>query len=145
MSEETKVNDTSQDASLWTMMKDFYNVQMLPFIIIVLLIVHQLRLFLGSVKQGRPFDRENPKRIRRIGYLVFVLGPLEGIWSWLMSMKYMEQISLPGTSLAINESSKQIVNINTDQHLIIMGLLILLIAQIFDEGVKMQQEQDLTV
>ncbi len=117
----------------------------LPFLIIVLLIVYQLRLFLGSVKQGRPFDRENPKRIRRIGYLVFVLGPLTGIWNWVMSMKYMHQISLPGTSLAINKGSKLLVNIETDQHLILLGLLILLIAQIFDEGVKMQEEQDLTV
>ena len=117
----------------------------LPFLFVVWLIVHQLRLFLRSVKEGRPFDRENPKLIRRVGYLVFVLGPLEGLWSFVMSCKYIHQISLPGALLAIGKDSTMIVHADIDQNLIILGLLILLIAQIFDEGVKMQEEQDLTV
>jgi len=79
------------------------------------------------------------------GYLVFVLGPLEGIRSFVMSCRYIHQISMPGALLAINKDSRLIVNADIDQNLIFPGLLILLIAQIFDEGVKMQEEQELTV
>ena len=109
----------------------------LPASTAIFLIFWQLRLFLRSVKEGRPFDRENPRRIRRIGYLVTVLGPLDSLMDLVLGWLYLPRISLPDSSL----------NVNPDLHpdLIFLGFIILLIAQIFDEGVKMQDEQDLTV
>ena len=109
----------------------------LPFLFIALLIVRQLRLFLRSVKEGRSFERENPKRIRLIGYLVILFGIIDSIWGLVWSFKYIHKISLPGASLS--------VNLDFNLYYILLGLLILLIAQIFDAGVKMQEEHDLTI
>jgi hypothetical protein len=110
---------------------------MLPFLFIALLIARQLRLFLRSVKEGRPFERENPKRIRLIGYLVILFGIICTIWGFVMSFNYIHKISLPGTSLKVNP--------DFNLSYILLGLLILLIAQIFDAGVKLQEEHDLTI
>jgi hypothetical protein len=110
---------------------------MLPALVIVLLIVRQLRLFLRSVKAGRPFERDNPARIRRIGYLVTVLGPLVGLGNYISGSKFIQRISLPDFSISVET--------NIHLEMVFTGLLIVLIAQIFEVGVSLQEDQDLTV
>lgn len=110
---------------------------MLPALAIVLLIVRQLRLFLRSVKAGRPFERANPARIRRIGYLVAVLGPLVGLGNFISGSKLIQRISLSDFSTSVET--------NIHLEMVFMGLLIVLIGQIFEAGVSLQEDQDLTV
>ena len=103
-----------------------------------LLIVRELRATLREVKFGRPFSAENPRRLKRIGWLVLALGPLEGGWAIWMASRFLDKLSIPGATLSINP-----MMFNYDS--ILLGLLILLIAQIFELGVRLQEEQDLTV
>ncbi|OGF97184.1 MAG: hypothetical protein A2Z86_09030 [Candidatus Glassbacteria bacterium GWA2_58_10] len=103
-----------------------------------LLIVRELRAILREVKSGRPFSAENPKRLKRIGWLVLALGPLEGGWAMWMASRFLDRLAIPGATLSIN-----LMMIHFDS--ILLGLLILLIARIFELGVRLQEEQDLTV
>lgn len=109
-----------------------------------LLIVRELRAILREVKSGRPFSAENPRRLRRIGWLVLALGPLEGGWTFWMASRFLDRLAIPGATLSINPELHLFIgdfNFNS----ILLGLLILLIAQIFELGVRLQEEQDLTI
>ena len=97
----------------------------------------QLRLFFLSVKKGNPFDSENPKRLRKIAYLLMAGGPAAGIGLMIQSGFILDELSVP-----IGE-----VNLSVDLFLeyVVGGLIILVIAEVFDAAVRMKKEQDLTV
>ena len=98
---------------------------------------YQLRCFFMTVKNGEPFHKENPNRLRNLAYLMIASGPAHDIslyiQGWLLYDKF------------------KMLNKNIDLHsdisgeLIIAGLVLFVIAQIFDIGVKLQKEQELTV
>jgi hypothetical protein len=110
---------------------------LLPILAGLIYGVYQLRQFFKNVNNGRPFDPDNPKRIRRIAYLIMAWGPFKGIFLYLQALNVMKGLSFTGGSTTPR----------FDLHLefIFLGLVILVIAQIMDIGVKLQREQDLTV
>jgi hypothetical protein len=104
---------------------------------IFLWIVWHLRKLMHSMKEGKTFIPDNPARIRKIGYAVLLWAPIEVIFygSILRSVawKIKPLLSLSGMPLRIF------------LEMVFFGLAILVIAEVFDRGVKLQQEQDLTV
>jgi hypothetical protein len=103
----------------------------------LLWVITQLRRFIGTVKRGTPFTPENPRTLRRIGYAVFAAGPVVGLLSYIYGSAYQHLVDFPDA----------VVKVPFDAHPFVMflGLVILVIAQVFDYGVKLQAEQDLTV
>ena len=98
---------------------------------------YQMRRFFRTVKDGVPFHPDNPKRIRRIGYVVMAWGPAQGFFFLLQGWLTLREVQVPADDLTIPG--------NIMPGLIFVGLVIVVIAQIFDMGVKLQQEQNLTV
>ena len=96
-----------------------------------------MRLFLRSVRRGSPFSRENPKILRGIGYTVAAGGPVVGTVNHIYGMVFIHSVDFPGAAVA--------VTMNVYPFVMFLGLIILVIAQVFDYGVKLQTEQDLTV
>ena len=96
----------------------------IPFVssLITLWILYHLRCFFRLVAQGHPFAPEIPRRTRSIGYAI--------IW-----LHYLD--ALPGPHL--------IVGGGWSAELIFIGLVILVLARVFEVGVGMQEEQNLTV
>lgn len=115
----------------------YYVIYALAIGILALAWIWQLRMLLRRVRDGRPFARENPGRIRKVAFLMIAAAPLNSLWDWWLGKSYLHYVSLPSPSF--------VRTMLPYWEAIILGLIILLIAQVFDEGVKMQEEQELTV
>ncbi len=96
-----------------------------------------LRLFFLSVKKGNPFDDENPKRLRKLAYLIMIGGPFAGLGLIFQSLFIMDDLSVPSGE----------IELHADLFLeyVVAGLIILVIAEVFDAAVRMKKEQDLTI
>lgn len=101
-------------------------------------IVYHLRLILRSVKKGTPFAKENPKRIRKVAWAVLAWGPIR-----LLSFFLKGRFLFLGMGKAMSAMAPMFMI--TFWELIFVGLGILVIAQIFERGIVLQQEHDLTV
>lgn len=120
----------------------------LPALAIVLgfiWIAFQLRCILAVVADGRPFDREIPQRLRRLAYLAFALWPVELLLErWVVS-RYSGKLF----DLIITEVHPERIALGTSMPWNLTwpmaGLAILVAAQIFDEGARLWEEQQLTV
>ncbi len=107
------------------------------FLAMLVLVAHQLRAFLRSVTDGTPFVAANPRRIRNIGILIIVADVFASTWTWLLSRHIAPPLALEGVVFAPR------FDLNWTQ--LLLGFLILLIAQIFELGVQLEEEQALTV
>lgn len=100
-------------------------------------IIFHLRKFLRTVKSGRPFDPDNSRRVKMIGWAVTAAGPVVGFLNYIYALDYLEYLDIEGAT------------IETDwgvyPYVIVLGLLILVIGQVLDVGSRLQREQDLTV
>jgi hypothetical protein len=114
------------------------------------LILFILRRFVLSLKSETPFTQKNVWRLQTIGFLILIIPLLELIGSfiaknWIFSHFYLQTktYSIPyevGYSIGYNLAKSGLVS-----PWILTGLLILVIAEVFRQGVKIKQEQDLTI
>ncbi|MBU0518293.1 DUF2975 domain-containing protein [bacterium] len=105
---------------------------------IILWIVHHFRLLIKKVKSGEPFHERNPRLIRKIAIGVLVWGPIR-----MMSFAGWGLFMLGGIDFPRLAMMSHFTPLTLE--LIFIGLGILLIAQVFEYGCKLQAEQDLTV
>jgi hypothetical protein len=105
----------------------------IPFvsILITLWILYHLRCFFRLVAQGTPFAPEIPRRTRSIGYAIIALTGLASAW-----LHYLDALPGPHGFVGFRGWSAE---------LIFIGLVILVLARVFEVGVGMQEEQNLTV
>ena len=103
--------------------------------LIFLWIVWHLRKLIRSIKAGSPFFHQNPGRIRKIGYATLLWAPVNGIAAFLFFKSATSQVAYPVKDLSALPFLE----------MIFLGLMILVIAEVFDRGAKLQHEQDLTV
>jgi len=104
-------------------------------------IVYHLRLLIHAVKEGKPFNRENPKRIRKIACAVLIWAPVETLFFYLKSQFIINTTSYPGVGMGL--VSELLFGIFME--LVFIGLCVLVVAQISSMGVRLQQDQDLTI
>lgn len=111
----------------------------IPFILILGLIylLYQFRLFLRTVRENSPFAPENPKRLKLIGYIVTLAGPIVGILNYMYAKVYIHYIKLPGATIDVENEIYPFA--------IFLGLMILVVAHVLEIAIKMKIEQDLTV
>ncbi len=99
---------------------------------VVLLVVHQLRRIFRRLVEGRPFLDENARRLRFIG-----LAVMGGELAWA-TLQYLIQ-----RAVAERLSSGQITFhavFAPRASLVLAGLALLIVAQIFREGIKMRAD-----
>jgi hypothetical protein len=118
----------------WTASIFFYLTSIVVSVIF-LWIVWYLRKLIRTIKEGNPFLPENPGRIRKIAYAILVWAPFELMTYGSMYRAFTIQSHIPGGFIQLRPSLE----------MIFLGLVILVIAEVFKQGVKLQQEQDLTV
>jgi hypothetical protein len=108
----------------------------LTYFTINFLILFHLRKIFSELPANSPFTYQNYKSIRFIAFLTIVsacgLQILKTVVSFFLSAKYAIEVKL---------------NIGTPSILtfLILGLIILAISEIFNHGIKLKEEQDLTV
>jgi hypothetical protein len=104
---------------------------------VVLWVLVQLRAVFRTLRAGRPFVPANAIHIRRIAYAVIV-GEIVRSLLVYTSMRYAAtHFSIRGLRLEARPDVNLIA--------IICGLIILVIAEIFREGARMEEEQSLTI
>ena len=115
-----------------------YNL-IIPLLLIIgyLWIMKQIRLFVKTIKSGNPFVRENPKRIRLIGFVVMVTGPIMGGLQYLYTLPYYYLLDFPGAEIEIEPNIYPVA--------IFLGLVIFIIGHVYDLGVKLKEDNDLTI
>ena len=103
----------------------------------LLWILTQLRYVFRSLSQGLPFVLENARRIRWVGLAVIVgeLGrsAIVYFWSYYASLHFTADRLRFAASLDLNPFT------------IVSGLAILVIAQVFEEGARLEEDQSLTI
>jgi len=100
-------------------------------------ILRQLHKMLLTVLEGNPFATENAQRLRIIAFVLFTLTILTSLANALSGWWVHEMIQLPGV--------EAVARFRLDLGKIGIGILILLLAEVFRLGVAMKEEQDLTI
>ncbi len=100
-------------------------------------VIHQLRLIFRTLQAQTPFTLENARRIQTIGFILIGGSFLQALAGFLVGLLMMNNIVIPGVEL----------NVKSDFHMntIFIGLVILVLAEIFRHGAALQEEQNLTV
>ena len=103
-------------------------------------IVYNLVRISGHLKRQHVFVASNVHCIRYIGFSLLAI-PLAELLSKISIKPYISsQVKITGYQLMQTS-----VIWNIDYQWIFAGLLILVLAQVFNEGVQLQQEKDLTI
>jgi hypothetical protein len=103
----------------------------------LLWVVTQLRYVFRSLSQGLPFVLANARRIRWVGFAVifgeFGRAAIVYFWSYYTSLHF----KVGGLRFAASVDMNPIT--------IVGGLAILVIAEVFREGARLQEDQSLTI
>jgi hypothetical protein len=100
-------------------------------------VLAQLRSLLRTVRDGQPFVPANVSRVRRIGWAL-ILGDLAGSAILFFERTYVAR-HFSATGLTFSAGPE----LNTTA--IICGLIILVIAEVFREGTRLDEERSLTI
>jgi len=103
--------------------------------IIFVLIIFYLRKILRSIKAKSPFEVANVQRIKNIAYAVFVLIPID----------ILGKILIKGFDSAFSSANFVDLVWNGFFKLFLIGLGILVIGKVFESGLELQKERNLTI
>jgi hypothetical protein len=96
-----------------------------------------LRKIIKSIKSGTPFTRINAARIRAMGWLVMAAGPFWGILEYIYAWMWLPKIQIEGAHVGIEPDFRVFY--------IFAGLVIVVIGHVFQYGVSLCEESELTV
>jgi hypothetical protein len=100
-------------------------------------VLYQLRKIFATLVTGNPFVLENAQRIRKIGLLIFGGVFVELIAGSVIGKLIMDNVMVKGVAFNVKGS----LNIGG----IFIGLVILVLAEIFRQGAILKNEQELTI
>lgn len=102
-----------------------------------LAIIYQLRQVFRSLVAGEPFVRANGTRIRFIGLVIILMEILKMVILWRFSLFVRNNFTIEGLTLSVTP--------RPDLGVILLGLVVLVIAAVFRQGIELREEQELTV
>jgi hypothetical protein len=100
-------------------------------------VFYLLRRVLQAITQGDTFTQQNAEHIRRIGYLVLLVGFLRPTVEYLAAYAVLRQLMIVEPALSLPSPFKAEV--------ILGSLLILVLAQVWSYGLELEREQALTI
>lgn len=105
------------------------------FVIIVLLPIYYVRIMI-SMKNGVVFVKENIRWVRIIGDLLIAYYVLNFIFDW--SQYHINKVLFEFKDYAVQKS-------DTDLIWLLLGIIVLLFAEVLTKGTILKEEQDLTI
>ncbi len=116
------------------------------YMIYLFIILFIFRKFVHSLQQGSPFIFKNYKRLKTIGFMLLLITPVNWISRLIFEKWLFNNIKSP-TALEnlANRFNIQLLGDTYFLNWIMVGLLVLAIAEVFKFGLMMQEEQDLTI
>ena len=100
-------------------------------------IVMILRKIIRSIRGGTPFTRGNAARIRAMGWLVMISGPFWGILEYIYGRMLLPTVSIEGAAVEVDPDMRIFY--------VFVGLLIVAIGHVFQYGVGLKEDSELTV
>ena len=102
-----------------------------------LYVLFQLKLLFGAILQKKPFHLDNARRIRKIGFIVIALGVLNSIVPYLHSWMVLNLFTSQVSSLR--------PPLDFETNVVFYGLVILVLAELFRYGCRLEESQAGTV
>ncbi len=96
-----------------------------------------LRRTFRSIIGGNPFSKQNSVDLRIVGFVIAAWGPVYGAYSFLRGAYYLPWLGM--------ENAITSVELHLYPKLIIVGLVIIAMAHLFELAARIQREQDLTI
>jgi len=100
-------------------------------------VVYLLRSVLQTILKGDPFAPENTVLIRRIGYLVLLVGFLKAAVEYFAAREILRQLTIVDPPLSLPSPF--------EAEIILASLLILILAQVWSYGLDLEREKALTI
>jgi hypothetical protein len=113
------------------------NLSKLLTAIMLAYVFYLLRNVFESVETASPFTQANCERIRRLGYMVLLVGILRPTVEFIAANEILNQLTIVEPALSLPSPFKA--------EAILAGLIILIIAQIWGYGLELERDQALTV
>lgn len=104
---------------------------------LTLVFLHHLRRIFQRVRGGAPFDATNALRLRWLGVLVLALAVLRGVAESVTAFAVRSGVT--------SERVEVPLGLSIDALVILIGLVLLALAEIFRRGAELEEEQTLTV
>ena len=105
--------------------------------LLLLGIITVVRTIMRSVRNGSPFTSANASRLKLLGLLVMVAGPFYGILEYIYGMMLRSSIDVPGAVVKVNPDARIMY--------VAVGIVILVIGQVFKYGVRLREDSELTI
>lgn len=112
-------------------------VALMVLMVCVLWVIGQLRAVFRTLTAGRPFVAANATRIRRIAWVVILGEILRSGFAFLSNRYVARHFSAEGLDFG--------ARLDVHVSVIVCGLVILVIAEVFRLGARLDEEQSLTV
>lgn len=96
-----------------------------------------LRRIFRAIIGGIPFSKQNSVDLRRVGYIIAMWGPVYGTFNFMQGVYYVPYVGLANAHVS--------VELHWHPKLIIVGMVIIVIAHLFELATRIQQENELTI
>ena len=103
----------------------------------ILVVLHQLRTLLGEALAGSPFGAGSARRVRLIGIAIIIVEVIRAVLVLIGSLWARSHVSGPGLSF------RAAFPINVE--IVGLGILVVLLAEVFRHGTDLQTDHDLTI
>ncbi len=100
-----------------------------------LVVVCQIKNIIKSLRQGKPFDKENLKRLRVVGYVLVLFFISKQVYIFLAQKVLFSMFDFNHIELAYDK------NVG----ILITGLIMLSLEAVFKRGVVLEEEEQLTI
>jgi len=100
-------------------------------------VVYLLRSVIKALLQGDIFTQENVARIRRIGYLVLIVGFVKAFVEYIAAWQILRQLTIVDPALSLPSPF--------EAEVILASLLILVLAQVWSYGLELERESAMTI
>jgi len=104
---------------------------------LIMWVLYQLRAVFRTLKAGQPFVPENALRLRRIGWAVIIGETLRAVVALFENAYAANHFSVSSLTFVVRPDYNALT--------VIGGLIILVIAEVFRAGTRLDEEQSLTV
>lgn len=109
----------------------------IPGMAVFLYIIRALQAVFSTLINERPFVAANVTNIRKIAIAILFWAVYEGLGLFGISIILLNNISITGVDVSANLT----INFST----FVMGLVVLVLAEVFKIGVQLKEDQDLTI
>jgi Protein of unknown function (DUF2975) len=120
-----------------------YNGNLLLTAVLFFLITYQFRQLFKALTKSRYFSQEHPRRIEFIGW--YFIGYTLLLFAVIRLNQWFAAWWLNQYEIGVNSAWNGVLSFPTEALPLLIGLLLLALAQIFRYGTQLQHEQDLTI